>query len=93
MATSSRATGCSVGTDVCSCSTSRRRGKEWAGRPDLRDGFLAGYGRQLDETEVAGFRANSASGHLIQIIWATQHRDLAFAEEGRTYLAKMRLEP
>jgi Ser/Thr protein kinase RdoA (MazF antagonist) len=64
--------------------------KEWAGRPDLRDHFLAGYGRQLDETEVAGFRANSARGHLIQIIWATQHRDLTFADEGRTYLARMR---
>jgi Ser/Thr protein kinase RdoA (MazF antagonist) len=66
--------------------------KEWGDRPDLRHSFLAGYGRQLDETEQAGLRANSARGHLVQIAWATEHGDLDFAEEGRSYLAKMRLD-
>lgn len=66
--------------------------KEWTHRPDLRDSFLAGYGRQLDETERAGFRANSARGHLVQIAWATAHGDLELAAEGRASLARMRLE-
>ena len=66
--------------------------KEWGDRPDLRDSFLAGYGRQLTETEQAGLRANSARGHLVQIAWATEHGDLNFANEGRSYLAKMRIE-
>lgn len=66
--------------------------KEWRDRPDVRDAFLGGYGRDLNETEQAGLRANSARGHLVQIAWATEHGDLAFAEEGRSYLAKMRLE-
>jgi len=66
--------------------------KEWGERADLRDAFLAGYGRELNETERAGLRANSARGHLVQITWATQHGDFQFAEEGHTYLAKMRLE-
>lgn len=66
--------------------------KEWRYRPDLRDAFLAGYGRQLDETEQAGLRANSARGHLVQIAWATQHGDVQFAAEGRSYLEQMRGE-
>ena len=65
--------------------------KEWHDRPDRRDGFLAGYGRELTATEQAGLRANSARGHLVQIAWATEHGDTAFADEGRSYLARMRL--
>ena len=64
--------------------------REWLGRPDLRDAFLAGYGRTLDETELAGLRANSARGHLVQIVWATAHGDLPFAAEGRAALARLR---
>ena len=64
--------------------------REWLQRPDLRDAFLEGYGRELDETERAGLRANSARGHLVQIVWATAHGDLPFAEEGRVQLARLR---
>ena len=64
--------------------------REWLDRRDLRDAFLEGYGRTLDETELAGLRANSARGHLVQIVWATEHRDHAFAAEGRAQLARLR---
>jgi Ser/Thr protein kinase RdoA (MazF antagonist) len=64
--------------------------REWLGRPSLRDSFLEGYGRELDETEVAGMRANSARGHVVQIIWATLHGDAGFADEGRRQLAHLR---
>ena len=64
--------------------------REWLDRPDLRDAFFEGYGRQLDETETAGLRANSARGHVVQIIWATRHGDLPFADEGRAQLARLR---
>ena len=64
--------------------------REWLDRPDLRDAFLEGYGRGLDETELAGLRANSARGHLVQIAWATQHGDTPFAAEGRVQLARLR---
>ena len=64
--------------------------REWLERPDLRDAFLEGYGRDLDETELAGLRANSARGHLVQIAWATEHGDAPFAAEGRRQLARLR---
>ena len=64
--------------------------REWLDRPDLRDAFVEGYGRALDETELAGLRANSARGHAVQIIWATAHGDLPFANEGRAALARLR---
>jgi Ser/Thr protein kinase RdoA (MazF antagonist) len=64
--------------------------REWIDRPERRAAFLDGYGRELDETELAGLRARSAIGHLVQIVWATEHRDLAFAEDGRANLARMR---
>jgi Ser/Thr protein kinase RdoA (MazF antagonist) len=64
--------------------------REWLDRPDLRDAFLDGYGRALDETERARLRANSARGHVVQIIWATAHGDERFADEGRAQLARLR---
>jgi Ser/Thr protein kinase RdoA (MazF antagonist) len=66
--------------------------REWLDRPDLRDAFLDGYGRTLDETELAGMRASSARGHVVQIIWATLHDDVRFADEGRAQLARLRSE-
>ena len=63
--------------------------REWLDRPDLRDAFLEGYGRSLDETELAGLRASSARGHLVQIVWATMHGDARFADEGRAQLARL----
>lgn len=64
--------------------------REWLDRPDLRDAFLDGYGRVLGETDLAGLRANSARGHLVQIAWATEHGDVVFAAEGRAALARLR---
>ena len=64
--------------------------REWLDRPDLRDAFLEGYGRELSEIELAGLRASSARGHAVQIIWATAHNDQAFADEGRAALARLR---
>ena len=64
--------------------------REWLDRPDLRDAFLDGYGRALDETELAGLHASSARGHVVQIIWATLHGDERFADEGRAQLARLR---
>ena len=63
--------------------------REGLDRPDLRAAFLEGYGRSLDETELAGMRANSARGHLVQIAWATEHGDERFAAEGRMQLARL----
>jgi hypothetical protein len=64
--------------------------QEWTDRPDLRDAFFEGYGRHLDDVERAGLRARSAAGHLVQIVWATEHGDAAFAAAGRSNLRRMR---
>jgi Ser/Thr protein kinase RdoA (MazF antagonist) len=64
--------------------------REWIDRPDRREAFLSGYGRQLDDVDVAGLRARSAIGHLVQVVWATEHGDEAFAADGRANLARMR---
>ena len=67
--------------------------REWIDRPDRRRAFLEGYGcpgGELDELEERGLRARSAAGHLTQIVWATEHGDLPFAEDGRRNLRRMR---
>ncbi|MDT0277075.1 aminoglycoside phosphotransferase family protein [Blastococcus sp. DSM 46792] len=64
----------------------RLRGREWSGRPDLQEAFLAGYGRSLDDRTRHLLRAYCARAAVSTIAWATEHDDQPFAAEGRAQL-------
>ncbi|HEX3591858.1 MAG TPA: hypothetical protein VHV74_19730 [Pseudonocardiaceae bacterium] len=62
------------------------RQREWRERPDLEHAFFAGYGRQPDAAD-----RRLADGHLAYlgiatIVWALDHDDPAFADQGRAWL-------
>ncbi len=54
----------------------------WRSRPELREAFLAGYGRELDEDEEGMLRRLSALWALSTVVWAREHRDAAFEAHG-----------
>ena len=60
--------------------------REWLGRADLRDAFLAGYGRDIDDSTADFLRAYGACAAVSTIVWATEHGDRAFAGEGYAQL-------
>lgn len=64
----------------------RLQAREWSGRPDLQQAFLAGYGRSPDDRTRRLLRAYRARAAVSTIAWATEHDDQAFADEGRAQL-------
>ncbi|MGY2127478.1 phosphotransferase family protein [Blastococcus sp. SYSU DS0617] len=64
----------------------RLQAREWSGRPDLQEAFLAGYGRSLDDRTRHLVRAYCARAAVSTIAWATEHGDQPFAAEGRAQL-------
>lgn len=53
----------------------------WRRRPDLKEAFLEGYGRQLTADEERALRSISALWALSTIVWARQHHDATFEGE------------
>ncbi|WP_113834665.1 aminoglycoside phosphotransferase family protein [Blastococcus sp. TF02-09] len=64
----------------------RLEAREWSGRPDLQQAFLAGYGRPIDDRTRHLLRVYRARAAVSTIAWATEHDDLVFADEGRAQL-------
>lgn len=60
---------------------------EWAERPDLRDAFLAAYGRTVDDEAYRAFMASSAVDHLVTVVWADEHGDPGYSDFARCQLA------
>lgn len=62
----------------------------WAGtwrlRPDLREAFLTGYGRDLSDEEETALRRISALWALSTVGWAREHADAEFERLGRDTL-------
>jgi Ser/Thr protein kinase RdoA (MazF antagonist) len=63
--------------------------REWLDRPDLRDAFLAGYGRDIDDNTADLLRVYGACGAVSTIAWATEHGDKPFADEGYAQLRRL----
>lgn len=59
----------------------------WRRRPDLREAFLAGYGRELTSEELELLRRTAALGALSTVVWAREHGDAAFEAHGWRTLA------
>ncbi|HEY2505489.1 MAG TPA: hypothetical protein VGI58_03160 [Streptosporangiaceae bacterium] len=63
--------------------------QQWEHRPDLRDAFYAGYGREPDATDASLLRGYLAYQGLSTVVWATRHGDPAFAAHGHRILAEL----
>ncbi len=61
----------------------------WENRPDLRDAFLRGYGRQLDDTDHCILQGCSVLTALWMVIKAHESRQLSFEEGCRTALQRL----
>ncbi|MFE9339588.1 phosphotransferase [Streptomyces sp. NPDC007063] len=64
----------------------------WAGRPDLYDAFLAGYGRKLTPAEEERLTIDSALDAVSGIQYGASHGDPEVLERGRRTLARLRAQ-
>lgn len=64
----------------------------WAGRPDLFEAFLAGYGRSLTAAEQARLVIDVALDSVSGISYGAAHGDPELVERGRRTLARLRAE-
>ncbi|MEV5174151.1 phosphotransferase [Streptomyces flaveolus] len=69
-----------------------RLGDAWAGRPDLREAFFAGYGRQLTSAEAERLTIDSALDAVSGIRFGAAHGDPELVERGRRTLARLRAD-
>ncbi|MCQ9182420.1 phosphotransferase [Streptomyces sp. IBSBF 2953] len=64
----------------------------WAGRDDLFEAFLAGYGRSLTAAEEARLVIDAALDSVSGIAYGAAHGDPELVERGRRTLARLRAE-
>ncbi|MEU8950005.1 phosphotransferase [Streptomyces sp. NPDC048489] len=64
----------------------------WAGRPDLLEAFLAGYGRSLTAAEQARLVIDAALDAVSGISYGAAHGDPELLERGLRTLARLRAE-
>ncbi|WP_442818445.1 hypothetical protein [Streptomyces sp. NBC_01237] len=64
----------------------------WAGRDDLFEAFLAGYGRTLTAAEEARLVIDAALDSVSGIAYGAAHGDPELVERGRRTLARLRAE-
>ncbi|MFF1798384.1 NUDIX hydrolase, partial [Kitasatospora sp. NPDC058263] len=62
----------------------------WAGRPDLCEAVVAGYGRQLSETEEEHLAVHQVLDAVSGIQYGAANEDPELLERGRRTLARMR---
>lgn len=58
----------------------------WRRRPELRESFLDGYGRSLEDADVTFLLANHAFTTVWQLIWSHHHDNHSFATSTRQLL-------
>jgi Ser/Thr protein kinase RdoA (MazF antagonist) len=68
----------------------RLRHQRWPGRPDLREAFLSGYGRELTEAEETLLRQCGAYNAVTTVLWALDVGDRGFEQTGRASLDLLR---
>lgn len=54
----------------------------WRRRPDLRDSFLAGYGRRFTSHDEAAMRGLAGFWAFSTVVWAREHGDVEFERSG-----------
>jgi len=64
---------------------------EWTSRPDLRDAFLDGYGRQIEQEDRAALHAVSALRALWLVVRARATGQTEFEQSNRQLLKRLRV--
>jgi aminoglycoside phosphotransferase len=64
--------------------------QQWLDRPDLRAAFFAGYDRNPTDADHALLRCYLSYSALATTVWANEHGDPGFEEQGRRTLARLR---
>ncbi|MEU6172382.1 aminoglycoside phosphotransferase family protein [Streptantibioticus parmotrematis] len=64
----------------------------WPHRPDLRQEFMAGYGRDFTEAERAQLELCGVHHAMTTIVWAREVGDADFERVGRDVLTRLRAE-
>ncbi|CAM5504870.1 MULTISPECIES: phosphotransferase [Streptomyces] len=64
----------------------------WAGRPDLFEAFLAGYGRSLTAAEESRLVIDAALDSVSGISYGVAHQEPELVERGRRTLTRLRAE-
>lgn len=62
----------------------------WLTRPDIKEAFLAGYGKKISELEWQLLKRLSGFSALSTIVWAREHKDRAFEAYGRQQLERLK---
>ena len=65
----------------------------WLQRPDLQNAFFGGYGRSLTHDETGVLERLVAHGALVMVVWACEHGDKAFEQQGRAVLKRLKSKP
>jgi Phosphotransferase enzyme family len=68
---------------------SRMYFQQWDGRPDLREAYYAGYGRDPGPADLMLLRCYLAYSGLSTVVWAHEHGDPGFAAHGHAILARL----
>ncbi len=64
----------------------------WLTRPDLKEAFLAGYGKKINELEWQLLKRLSSFSALSTIVWAREHKDKAFEAFGWKQLERLKTQ-
>ncbi len=62
----------------------------WQRRPGLETAFFEGYGRSLTDDEAGVLERLAAHGALVTVVWAREHGDREFEQQGRAVLERLR---
>jgi Ser/Thr protein kinase RdoA (MazF antagonist) len=63
--------------------------QQWDGRPDLREAYYAGYGRDPGPADLMLLRCYLAYSGLSTVVWAHEHGDPGFCDHGHAILARL----
>jgi Ser/Thr protein kinase RdoA (MazF antagonist) len=63
--------------------------QQWDRRPDLREAYYEGYGRNPGPADMMLLRCYLAYSGLSTVVWAHEHGDTSFAAHGHAILARL----
>jgi len=76
--------------DVWIQDVSRMYFRDWQRRPDLQEAFFSRYGRWPDDADRHLLHACAAYSAVSTVVWAREHADPAFEQQGRDLLTQLR---
>jgi Ser/Thr protein kinase RdoA (MazF antagonist) len=62
----------------------------WPEKPELKEAFMAGYGKRFTADDESLSRGNAALTAVTRIVWSLEHDDQDYAEMGRQILEHLK---